>query len=125
MNCVMDYLYLKCINRVTKEKYVLGALCRDIVNNVYYFKLNSDYASKAKKCGVSLSSLPFNDANRIYESKIMFPIFRTDDLDLSDVDTKNDNVLGKMIDEFEKDYFELLKKHGTLKIDNLVFEEDK
>ena len=61
MNSVMDFLYLKWVDEKTKEKYVIGALCKDRINNVYYFKLNEDYTNKAKKCGFSTSILPFDD----------------------------------------------------------------
>ena len=111
MNSVMDFLYLKWVDEKTKEKYVIGALCKDRINKVYYFKLNEDYTNKAKKCGFSTSILPFDDVNKIYESRILFPLFS---LRVSDQDS----------DEF--DDFETLRKTKGISVkDNFILEPEK
>ena len=72
----METLYFKWIDYKTNKKYVLGALCRDKKNKKYYFKLNEDYVNKAKACGFSTAVLPFDNVNKIYESDVLFSIFR-------------------------------------------------
>ena len=103
MNNVMDYLYLKWVDNDTNEKYVLGALCRDKANNVYYFKLNEDYLNKAKKCGFSTATLPFDDVNRIYESRILFPLFR---VRVPDIENYDDESVDELLAEYDMDEYD-------------------
>lgn len=126
MNSVMDFLYLKWIDNDTNEKYVLGALCRDKVNNVYYFKLNEDYVNKAKKCGISTAALPFDDVNKIYESRLLFPLFRAR---VPDIESFDDESIDELLSEYnmdEYDEFEFLRRtKGISNSDNFVLEEER
>lgn len=122
----MEYLYLKWIDYKTEKKYILGALCRDKKNNMYYFKLNEDYINKAKECGFSPAILPFSDVNKIYESNILFPLFR---VRVPNIENYDDEDLEELLEEYdmeEYDEFEFLKKtKGKLMTDNFILEEEK
>ena len=126
MNSVMEFLYLKWVDKETDKKYVLGALCRDKVNNMYYFKLNEDYLNKAKKCGFSTAVLPFDDVNRIYESKLLFPLFRVRVPDIENYDDESINDLLAEYDMEEYDEFEFLRRtKGISMTDSFILEEER
>ncbi len=122
----MENLYLKWIDYKTNKKYVIGALCRDSKNNKYYFKLNENYIDKAKEAGFTLAVLPFSDVNRIYESDILFSVFK---IRVPNVETMNEEDIEDLLEEVgmaEFDEFEFLKKtKGELATDHFIFEEER
>lgn len=122
----METLYLKWVDYKTNKKYVLGALCRDKKNKKYYFKLNEDYINKAKECGFSTAVLPFDNVNKIYESDILFPLFR---IRVPKIENYNEEDLEMLLDEYdmkEFDEFEFLKKtKGELMTDYFILEEER
>lgn len=122
----MENLYLKWVNYKTGKKYVIGALCRDKKNSKYYFKLSEDYINKAKKCGFSTAVLPFSDVNRIYESDVLFPLFR---IRVPKIENYDEDALEMLLEEYdmtEFDEFEFLKKtKGELMTDYFILEEER
>ena len=122
----MESLYLKWIDYKTNKKYVIGALFRDKENNKYYFKLSEDYIEKAKEAGFSPVLLPFTDLNKIYESDILFSIFRSRVPNIANFD---DEELEDLLEELgleEFDEFEFLKKtKGESATDYFILEEER
>lgn len=122
----MENLYLKWVDYKTNKKYVIGALCRDKENNKYYFKLSEDYLNKAKDAGFVTAILPFSDVNRIYESDILFPIFR---VRVPNINNFDDEELEDLLEEIgleEFDEFEFLRKtKGELATDYFILEEER
>ncbi len=122
----MENLYLKWIDYKTNKKYVLGALCRDKQNHKYYFKLSQDYLSKAKEAGFSVAVLPFTDVNKIYESDVLFALFR---IRIPKIETYDDDDLQALLEEYdmtEFDEFEFLRKtKGRLMTDYFILEEER
>lgn len=122
----METLYLKWVDYKTNQKYVIGALCKDRKNNKYYFKLSEDYMSKAKEVGFSSATLPFTDVNKIYESDILFPLFRIRIPKIENYDEEDLEVLLQEYDMKEFDEFEFLRKtKGELMTDYFILEEER
>ncbi len=117
----MDYLYLKWFDYKTDKKYVIGALYKR--NGKYYFKLVKDYSKLVEKIDFPSNTIPFNNENKIYESKKLFSIFQ---VMLPDVNKLFEEELKELLKEYNLDTydeFELLKAtKGNLRVDNFSVE---
>lgn len=117
----MKYLYLKWISYKTGKKHVIGALCRK--DGKYYFKLVKGYSKLKDEIEFPSNIIPFSDENRIYESNILFSIFR---IRLPDITKYSENELNKFLEQYNLDTcdeFEILKAtSGKLRLDNFVVE---
>ncbi len=122
----MKYLYLKWVDYKTQNKYVIGALCKDIRTNKYYFKLSEDYINIANQAGFSMAVLPFSDTNRIYESDSLFSFFK---IRVPKVERLDEEDLKDLLEEYdmaEFDEFEFLRKtKGEIMTDSFILEEEK
>lgn len=117
----MEYLYLKWISNKTVNKHVIGALCRK--DWKYYFKLVKDYSRLKEKIEFPSNIIPFSDENRIYESNILFAIFR---IRLPDITRYSESELNKLLEQYKLDTydeFKMLKAtSGKLRLDNFIVE---
>lgn len=117
----MDYLYLKWFDIKTNKKYVIGALYKK--DNKYYFKLVKGYSKIAKKINFPSNTIPFNNENKIYESKNLFSIFK---IRLPDITKYTEEEFKELLKEYNlKDYdeFKLLEiTKGMLRDDNFIVE---
>ena len=117
----MDYLYLKWFDYKTNKKYVIVALYKK--DGKYYFKLVKDYLKLAEKIDFPSNTIPFNNENKIYESKNLFSIFK---VMLPDINKFSEEELKQLLKEYSLDTydeFELLKvTKGNLRLDNFSVE---
>ncbi len=122
----LECLYLKWQDYKTGQKYFLGTLYRDKEHGKYYFKLSAEGVEKAKEAGFSTAALIFDDVNRVYESDVLFSVFRTR---APRVEKINPEILWEILNEFnmkEYDEFEYLKiTHGRMITDHFLVEEEK
>lgn len=117
----MEYLYLKWISPKTSEKHVIGALCRK--NGKYYFKLVKGYTKIKDEIEFPSNTIPVLDENKIYESNILFAIFR---IRLPNITKCSENELKKFMEKYNLetcDEFEMLKAtSGKFRLDNFIVE---
>lgn len=117
----MDYLYLKWFDYKTNKKYVIGALYRR--NGKYYFKLVKDYLKLVEKINFPSNTIPFNNENKIYESKNLFSIFKVMLPEANKLSEEEIKELLKEYNLYTYDEFELLKAtKGKLRLDNFFVE---
>lgn len=113
----MDCLQVVWKDLDTRQRVVIGTLCRD---EEYTFKYNKETLSHASKLGFK-GLVAFQDMSKVYTSKNLFPAFATRLPDRRRSDIKK--ILEKY-DLEEYDAFELLKRtEGRLPIDTLEFIE--
>ena len=120
-----NYLYLKFYDYKTEKKYLIGALYKK--DDKYYFKMSRQHIEEALKEGIySKVILPFDDYDKIYESKEIFAIFKIRLPKLEEYSEEELELLLKDLDMKEYDELEYLRKtKGILMTDHFIVEEEK
>ena len=114
----MNSLYIIWNNPKTKKSYKIGLLSRN--NNYYSFSYGYQINEAIKEGFVPF--ICFDDINKTYNSKKMFPMFS------SRLPSKRRKDIRSILDKYglqEYDEFLLLQKSGgKLPIDNLEFKSE-
>ncbi len=120
----MDILYLKWECPINGKKYIIGALCRN--DNKYYFKLSKQHVEEAQKNGFSMVTIPFSDFNKIYESEILFSMFK---IRIPKIETYDEDEMNCLLEDLDLNTFDemkyLEKTKGKLLTDHFILEKEK